>query len=51
MKLKMMNFRVSEEEKLDLEKKAKKAKFRSVSEYIRFVSLNSEIEVKRKTER
>ena len=38
-----MNFRITVEEKKELECRAKKAHFRNVSEYIRFVVMNSNI--------
>ena len=40
-----LNFWVSEEEKIKIEENQKKYSFNSLSEYIRFVSINSKIKV------
>jgi len=42
----LVNFLVSREDKKKMEEKAKGYNFASLSEYIRFVGLNSEIKVK-----
>ena len=41
-----LNFWISKNEKKTIEEKAKQYNFISVSEYLRFVALNSEIKVK-----
>jgi len=42
----LVNFLISKDDKKKMEDKAKEYNFVSLSEYIRFVGLNSEIEVK-----
>jgi len=44
-KNKLINFRVTGDEKLILLEKAKNLKFRTVSEYVRFVSLNTNTKI------
>ena len=45
IKNKQINVKISEEEKEIIEKKAKIYNFTTISEYVRFVALNSIIEV------
>lgn len=45
-KNKQINIKISDHEKSIIEKKSKTYGFASISEYVRFVSLNSTIEVK-----
>ena len=46
-----MNFRVTDEQKVAIEAKAKEFNFDSVGGYIKFVAMNAEVSVKVKTEK